>query len=51
MKKLFPFVLMVLPLVLFGQDLIPIVKESSLWKIQKITIDTQNPTPPYPRDT
>ncbi len=51
MKKLFPFVLMVLPLVLFGQDLIPIVKESSLWKVQKITIDTRNPVPPYPTDT
>jgi|GEM_PF-4159869 hypothetical protein len=34
-----------------AQDYLPIVKENAEWTVLKLTINTQNPIPSYPRDT
>lgn len=34
-----------------AQDYLSIVKENAEWTVLKITVDTQNPVPPFPTDT
>lgn len=43
--------LMLLQSLSFGQAYLPIVTEDAEWTVLKLTIDTQDPTPPYPSDT
>ncbi|HMN90439.1 MAG TPA: T9SS type A sorting domain-containing protein [Saprospiraceae bacterium] len=35
----------------YGQGYIPVVSENAEWTVLKLTIDTQDPTPPFPKDT
>ncbi len=39
------------PVITLAQDYLPIVMENTEWTVLKLTIDTQDPNPPFPRDT